>query len=93
MAPFAIHVHALGDADASRRALDELKARYAAGLAYQIAEVHAFRGEADAAFQWLEVAYAQHDGGLSTIKYDPFLKPLRGDPRYAAMLRKLGLPE
>ena len=32
-------------------------------------------------------------GGLATIKYDPFLKPLRGDPRYAAMLRKLGLPE
>ena len=89
----ALAGHALGDADASRRALDELEARYAAGMAYQIADVHAFRGEADAAFQWLDTAYAQHDGGLATIKYDPFLKPLRGDPRYAAMLRKLGLPE
>lgn len=89
----ALAEHALGDAGASRRALDELKARYAAGLAYQIAEVHAFRGEADAAFQWLDTAYAQHDGGLATIKYDPFLKSLRGDPRYAAMLRKLGLQE
>jgi len=84
--------YALGDADASRRALEELKAKHAAGMAYQIADVHAFRGEADAAFQWLDTAFAQHDGGLATIMYDPFLKPLRGDPRYAAMLRKLGLP-
>jgi serine/threonine-protein kinase len=88
----ALAGHALGDADASRRALDELEARYAEGMAYQIADVHAFRGEADAAFQWLDTACQQHDGGLAMIKYDPFLKPLRGDPRYAEMLRKLGLP-
>ena len=85
--------HALGRADASTRALDELISHDAAGMAYQIADVYAWRGETDVAFRWLETAYAQHDGGLTTIKFDPFMAPLRADPRYVALVRKLGLPE
>ena len=63
------------------------------GAAYQIAEVYAWRGEADKAFEWLERSYAQDDGGLSFIKVDPLLKSVESDPRFAAFLRKLGLPE
>ena len=50
-------------------------------------------GEADLAFEWLERAYAQRDGGLVDIKGDRFLRGLTGDPRYKAFLRKLKLPE
>jgi serine/threonine-protein kinase len=60
--------------------------------AYQIAEVYAYRGEVDLAFEWLERAYAQRDGGLSQIKGDPHLKRLASDPRYAAFLEKMRLP-
>jgi hypothetical protein len=68
-------------------------AGFSQGAAYQIAEVYAWRGEPDKAFEWLERAYAQNDGGLTFIKADPLMKPLQPDPRFAIFLRKLGLPE
>ena len=61
--------------------------------AYQIAEVHAFRGEADLAFEWLERAYDQRDGGITEIKSDRLMHGIVDDPRYKAFLRKLKLPE
>ena len=61
----AIVHHALGRATESDEALRELIEKYAEDGAYQIAEVHAVRGEADAAFEWLERAYAQRDSGLA----------------------------
>ena len=79
--------HALGRRSESDAALAALKSKHAGEMAYQIAEVHAFRGEADPAFEWLERAYDQRDGGLSDIKSDRFLRGLVGDPRYKALLR------
>ena len=60
--------------------------------AFQIAEMHAFRGESDRAFEWLERAYAQRDSGLSEMKGNPKLKNLERDPCYAAFLKKMRLP-
>ncbi|HSC13010.1 MAG TPA: hypothetical protein VLC97_18705 [Rhodanobacteraceae bacterium] len=88
----ALAEHTLGHATQSQAALDELIAKYAHDSAYQVADVYAWRGEPDKAFEWLERAYDQRDGGLSTIKTDPLLKPLWTDARFAAMLKKLGLP-
>jgi hypothetical protein len=85
--------HALGRRSDSDAALAALESEYAAEAAYQIAEVHAFRGEYDLAFEWLERAYNQRDGGLADIKGDRPLRGLAGDPRYKAFLRKLKLPE
>jgi len=64
----------------------------AQGAAYQIAEVYAFRGEPDHAFEWLERAFRQRDPGVSEILESPFLKRLAKDPRYAPFLKKVGLP-
>ena len=85
--------HALGRRGESDAALAALKDKYAENFAYQIAEVHAFRGEADLAFEWLERAYNQRDGGVAEIKGDRLMRGLVGDPRYKAFLRKLKLPE
>jgi serine/threonine-protein kinase len=60
--------------------------------AYQIAEVHAWRGEKDEAFEWLNRAYQQHDGGLSDIKVDLLIASLHGDPRFQALVQKMNLP-
>ena len=60
---------------------------------YLIAMAHAYRGEVDPAFLWLERAYQQKRGVLEGLKVDPFLRNLHGDPRFAALLRKLKLPE
>ncbi len=59
-----------------------------------IAQLHAFRGNKDRAFDWLERQYrADSEELTSWILYDPFLRPLRDDPRFKAMLRKLKLAE
>jgi eukaryotic-like serine/threonine-protein kinase len=88
----ALAYHALAQKQESDRALAELIAKYQKGVAFQIAEIYAFRGEADAAFSWLERAYEQRDPGLTFIKGDPLLKNLERDPRYAAFLKKMHLP-
>jgi TolB-like protein/DNA-binding winged helix-turn-helix (wHTH) protein/Tfp pilus assembly protein PilF len=82
----------LGDAESSQQALDRVIAAAAGDAAYQIAEIYAWRGQKDKAFEWLERAYRQRDGGLTAIKIDLVLASLRSDPRYVAMLRKLNLP-
>ncbi len=84
--------HALGRKAESDAALRELTDKFAGDWAYQIAEVHAFRGEIDDAFKWLDRAYTQRDGGFSEMKGDPLLKNLERDPRYPELLRKLKLP-
>lgn len=88
----AMAEHDLGHVENSRRAMDALITGYAMTNAYQIAEVYAWRGERDAAFAWLERAHAQHDGILVQIKFDPLLTKLHSDPRFAAMVKKMGLP-
>jgi serine/threonine-protein kinase len=93
LAGLPLAFHALGRRGESDAALEALKGKYAGTMAYQIAEVHAFRGEADLAFEWLERAYAQRDSGIPGIKGDRLLDGLVGDPRYKAFLRKLKLPE
>ncbi len=52
---------------------------YKATAALQIAEVYAFRGEADAAFVWLDRAYVQRDAGRTFRKGDPLLASLERD--------------
>ena len=61
--------------------------------AYQIAEVHAYRGDKDKAFEWLERARRQHDGGLPSLRKDPLLTNLYDDPRWNAFLRTMGLAD
>ena len=87
----AMAEHTLRHAAASQAALDELIRTRTATSAYQIAEVYAWRGERDQAFTWLERAYRQHDGGMTYLRHDRIFAPLRGDPRYQALLKQLNL--
>ncbi|MBL8140595.1 MAG: hypothetical protein JNM38_05785, partial [Acidobacteria bacterium] len=72
-------------------ALAELIADYADISAFQIAEVYSVRGENDRAFEWLERAFRQRDGGLSQVPSHPHLRQLESDARYPVFLQKLGL--
>jgi hypothetical protein len=62
-------------------------------MAYQVADVYAWRGEKDKAFEWLERAYQQRDSGLNGIAWDPLLSSLKGDSRYGSLLTKLQLSD
>jgi tetratricopeptide (TPR) repeat protein len=89
---YAITYQALGRKKESDAVLGEYIAKYHASDAYQFAEVYAFRNQSDEAFEWLDRAYAQRDSGLIATKVDPLLKNLHDDPRFAALLKKLNLP-
>ena len=59
---------------------------------YQASQVYAVRHEVDKAFEWLQIAFENHDGGMPGLLVDPLLRDLRADPRYKTLLTKLGLP-
>jgi TolB-like protein/Tfp pilus assembly protein PilF/tRNA A-37 threonylcarbamoyl transferase component Bud32 len=88
----ALAEHTLGHEAASTAALARLIASSGKTTEYQIAEIHAWRGERDAAFEWLERARMSRDTGVRYVKYDPFLRDLRDDPRYAEFLVRMKLP-
>jgi serine/threonine protein kinase/tetratricopeptide (TPR) repeat protein len=88
----ALAMHDLGRPADAERARDELIARFSHTGAYQIAVVQAWFGNHDSAFDWLERAYTQRDGGLHSLKFDVLLRNLRGDARYKALLKKMNLP-
>jgi serine/threonine-protein kinase len=77
----------------SDAALARLKERFADSTAYQIAEVHAYRGEKDQAFEWLERARQQRDPGLLRAESDLLLVNLREDPRWRQFLRTMGMAD
>jgi tetratricopeptide (TPR) repeat protein len=83
--------HASGHEKLSQQALKELIAKHAADMAYQVGDLYAWSGDKDKAFEWLGRAYEQRDSGLNGIAYDPLLAGLQNDPRYGALLKKLGL--
>lgn len=58
---------------------------------YEIALIYAGLGEKQEAFQWLEESYRARDVGLVYLKIDPCLDPLRSDPRFDDLLRRVGL--
>lgn len=77
------------------RLLDELKRRQQTGYIPSAALVNAYLGLGDyeQTFSWLERAYKEHSPILQYIKVHPFFDPLRGDPRFADLVRRVGLPE
>ncbi len=82
---------------AAHKGIEVLAAQRKAGTnylaAYDIAQLYADVGEKDRAFQWLDTAYQDHCAWLSLLRIDPIMDPLRADPRYAELVRKIGLPQ
>ncbi|MEZ4588989.1 MAG: protein kinase [Gemmatimonadales bacterium] len=88
----AIVGDATRDSTRSEAALRALIETHAEGWAVQIAEVQAARGEVDAAFDWLDRACESRDAGLALVKTNPRLRSLHAEPRWAALLGRIGLP-
>ena len=61
--------------------------------AYRIAIFYAQLGDKNEAFRWLSTAYQEHDWLLVLLNTNFLLDPLRTDPRFAELVRKVGLPE
>jgi TolB-like protein/DNA-binding winged helix-turn-helix (wHTH) protein/Flp pilus assembly protein TadD len=88
------HVYAVSGKKAkAEKILNELKQKITGNnLSYQIADVYIGLGQQDQAFEWLEKAYEDRSGWLTWIAIEPKLDPLRSDPRFADLLRRMNLP-
>jgi len=74
--------------------LDELQSRSKNEYVspYMVALVQANLGNKDQAFQWLEKAYAERNTMLAFLKVEPVIDPLRSDPRFLDLLRRMNFP-
>jgi len=88
------HVYAVSGKKAkAEKILNELKQKITGNnLSYQIADVYISLGQHDQAFEWLEKAYEDRSGWLTWIAIEPKLDPIRNDPRFAVLLRRMNLP-
>jgi tetratricopeptide (TPR) repeat protein len=90
------HVYAVsGKKGDARTVLNELKQLSGQEYvpAYGIALIYAGLGEKDQAFAWLEKAYEEHSFKMAWLKVEPRWDSLRSDPRFADLLRRIGLPQ
>ena len=84
-----------GRSAAARRVLDELVARARSEYvgSSNLAMIHAGLGDFDQAFEWLEHALRQRDMALVRLADGIEFEALRSDPRFGALVRRVGLPE
>jgi tetratricopeptide (TPR) repeat protein len=58
---------------------------------YRLAEIDAYLGDKEDAFDWLQKAQEERPNWIPWLKVDPAMDPLRSDPRFGALLRRMGL--
>ncbi len=82
-----------GKRPAALKLLDDLRSvstrRYVAP--FWFAEIYVGLGDKDRAFEWLERGYQEHDIMMPLMKVCPLCDPLRSDPRFASLIRRMGL--
>jgi TolB-like protein/Tfp pilus assembly protein PilF len=79
-----------GKRSEARKVLDECQ-RSKSAPPWALATLYTGLGEKDQAFAWLDKAAEERFVILASIKADPVFDSLRSDPRYAALLRRMGL--
>ena len=82
-------LHRRSDAEAEVAAM---KAEMGDAPAYQYAEIYAQWGDIPKSLDWLETAYRLKDPGIVALKADEFFVPLRNEPRFQEIVRKLNAP-
>jgi tetratricopeptide (TPR) repeat protein len=89
-----LHAH-LGDRQEALRVAKRLEAktkqRYTPAIS--IALIYAGLGDRDRTFQWLDQAYDERSNRLAYLAREPVWENLRPDPRFSALLARIGLPK
>ncbi len=89
----ALTYEKLGRHTDAQGALSRIQAMQGDTAAYQYAATYAQWGDTPKALEWLETAMRLRDPGLSLLKADPLMDPLRKEPRYQAVERELKFPD
>ena len=82
----------LGLKPQAQEQVEKLKADQGDAVAYQLASIYAQWGDTPTALRWLDVAFRLKDPGLAWLKVDPLLDPLRKEPRFQEIEKKLDFP-
>jgi len=94
VSPRGLYYALVGRPSEARRAVRKIEQdaakRY--GLASFVAVVYASLGDKDRAFLWLERCFQERDGTLILLRVEPSWGPLRSDPRFEQLARRIGLP-
>jgi serine/threonine-protein kinase len=77
----------------AQAALAKLKASRGDAAAYMYVRIYAQSGNMKQALEWLEKALELRDQGLQVLKTDPYVDPLRNEPRFQAIERELKFPD
>ena len=78
------------DAERALATLTELaRTRYVSPV--DLARLHIVLGDTDGTFHWLEQAYAERRGWMTYLNVEPLLAPIRGDPRFRDLVRRMKL--
>jgi hypothetical protein len=82
-----------GDKATAKRLLAELEQRSKKEYVQPgvLASIHMALGDADRAFAFLDKAYAERDWSLRELKMNPMWDPIRPDPRFGALLKRVNL--
>jgi Flp pilus assembly protein TadD len=83
----------LGDREGARKVIARLReaSKHHYVSAFDMATVFAGVGDSDSAFHWLEKAYAERESQMAFLNISRRTDPLRSDPRFADLLRRMGL--
>jgi TolB-like protein len=76
----------------SQRLLDEVGKEHP-DFSSAVATGYARLGKRDEAFEWLDRALRERDGGVLEVRVGPLFQPLRADPRWKPFLRRIGLSD
>jgi serine/threonine protein kinase/Flp pilus assembly protein TadD len=93
LGPLGCYYARAGRKDEAEAILNRLLQRSRAGyaLSVEIASVYMELGNTDKVFEWLNKGYAEHHSSMGYLKIDPQWRNLHSDPRYAALLKTIGL--
>ena len=84
----------MGDETAARAVLGKLESLTNEKRdSFSEALIYTALGDTDRAFKRLQQACEEHNYWITTVKTDPRFNDLRSDPRYADLLRRMGLPQ
>jgi TolB-like protein/Tfp pilus assembly protein PilF len=92
-AALAVLFNKLNRRSEAQAVLDQLVKENGDAAAYQYAGIYAQWGDMKTALKWIEKAYEVKDPGLAFMKADPTLEPIRREPRFQAVVRKLNFPD
>jgi len=88
---YALILAAMGEKEKARQWILEQEAGAVKPTWTDLGTMHAAIGDLDACFRYLESAVAHHDVSLQILRNEPAFEPVRRDPRFAAILRKMNL--